>query len=230
VGLQLLAVSFQVRDAPGVGRFWAGLLGRDVVTDDAGALVPRVGTQVGLRFVETKTEVETGPNRLHLHLTSTDLQDQVRTVGRAEELGGRVIHRYPEEGHVVMADPGGNEFCVIEPGNRFLEGAGFLAEATDHGPPGAGRFWSQALAWPLVWEQGLQTAIQHPSGGTKLSWDIRDQDRPYGSKQQWLHLVADDVDDERARLVGLGALRVEADEDALVMTDPGGNRFTLSPA
>jgi len=112
----------------------------------------------------------------------------------------------------------------------FLEGAGFLAEATDHGPPGAGRFWSQALAWPLVWEQGLQTAIQHPSGGTKLSWDIRDQDTPYGSKQQWLHLVADDVDDERARLVGLGALRVEADEDALVMTDPGGNRFTLSPA
>ena len=28
----------------------------------------------------------------------------------------------------MLADPEGNEFCVIEPGNGFLAGCGFLGE------------------------------------------------------------------------------------------------------
>jgi hypothetical protein len=29
----------------------------------------------------------------------------------------------PEEGHVVLADPKGNEFCIVEPENKFLAGS-----------------------------------------------------------------------------------------------------------
>jgi glyoxalase superfamily protein len=49
-------------------------------------------------------------------------------VARALELGARHLDvgRLPEEGHVVLADPEGNEFCVIEPGNGFLAGCGFI--------------------------------------------------------------------------------------------------------
>src|SRR5690606_34336639 len=229
MGLHLQAVAFEVRDAPRVGRFWAEMLDREVVPEDDGVLVPGNETQIGLRFVETETETETGPNRLHLHLTSTDLDDQMRTVRRVEELGGRIIRQVPEEGYVVMADPGRNEFCVIEPGNEFLAGAGFLAEATDHGPPEAGRFWSEALGWPLVWDRDQQTAVQSPFGGTKLSWDVRTGMRPYGSKRQWFDLAADDPAAEAERLVSLGATRISEKDGVVVMADPGGNVFTVRP-
>src|SRR5690606_24338459 len=56
-------------------------------------------------------------------------------VTKAMQLGGRLIREYAEEGHVVMADPGRNEFCVIEPDADFLDGTGYLGEVTCEGPP-----------------------------------------------------------------------------------------------
>jgi hypothetical protein len=40
-----------------------------------------------------------------------------RTVTRAVERGARHIDvgQLPEEGHVVLADPEGNEFCLLPP-------------------------------------------------------------------------------------------------------------------
>ena len=70
----------------------------------------------------------------------------------------------------MLADPGGNEFCVIEPGNRFLAGRGLLGEVTCDGTREVGLFWRDALGWPLVWDQGGETAVQSPQGGTKVSW------------------------------------------------------------
>jgi hypothetical protein len=72
---------------------------------------------------------------------------------------------------VFLADPGGNEFCVIEPGNNFLAGCGSLGEFTCDGTREVGLFWRDALGWSLVWDQGEQTAIQSPQGGTKISWE-----------------------------------------------------------
>lgn len=52
---------------------------------------------------------------MHVDLTSTSLDDQQQTVRRALELGGRHIDvgQLPEELHVVLDDPEGNEFCVL---------------------------------------------------------------------------------------------------------------------
>ena len=57
---------------------------------------------------------QTGQNQMHFHLTSTSPEDQQQTVARALGLGARHIDigQRPEEGHVVLADPEGNEFCV----------------------------------------------------------------------------------------------------------------------
>ena len=70
----------------------------------------------------------------------------------------------------MLADPEGNEFCVIEPGNAFLAGCGFLGELACDGTRDVGLFWSEALGWPLVWDQDEETAIQSPRGGTKVAW------------------------------------------------------------
>src|SRR3954454_804933 len=79
---RLEAVSFDVADAPAAAAFWAGLLGREVVTETGAAFVPGDQTQVGLRFVSSETE-QVGRPRLHLHLTSTSLEAHQRTVDMA---------------------------------------------------------------------------------------------------------------------------------------------------
>lgn len=226
--MSFLAVSFEVEDPGPVAAFWAGMLDRDVVMEEGGALVPGDDTQVGLRFVAADVATDNRPNRIHLYLTSADLDDQRRSVTKAMQRGGRLIREYPEEGHVVMADPARNEFCVIEPGADFLWGTGYLGEVTCEGPRESSRFWRDALAWPLVWDRGVQTAIQSPAGGTKISWDVRPGPPDYGSRRQWFDLVATDREAEIQRLIGLGAEPVGEAGGAIRMVGPGGNEFTLA--
>ena len=70
----------------------------------------------------------------------------------------------------MLADPEGNEFCVIEPGNNFLADCGFIGALACDGSQEVGYFWSEALGWPLVWDQDQETAIRSPHGGPKITW------------------------------------------------------------
>ncbi len=168
---RLLAVAFDAHDPARLAQFWAGVLGREVVEDAGGALLLGETTQLSLRFV-TNTAEAVRPNRMHLHLTSASAADQQRTVSTVLRLGARHLDvgQRPEEGHVVLADPEGNEFCVLGPGNAFLEGCGFLGELGCDGTREVGLFWSEALGWPLVWDQHQETAVQSSQGGTKVAW------------------------------------------------------------
>ncbi|MGI9084924.1 MAG: VOC family protein [Aeromicrobium sp.] len=97
------------------------------MADDGVMLLTDDGAGFRIRLLPTD-EPEVGPNRVHFDLTSTSLEDQQATVERALGLGGRHIDvgQLPEEGHVVLADPEGNEFCVVGPGNKFLVDTGFI--------------------------------------------------------------------------------------------------------
>ena len=171
--VQLLALCVDANDPPRLARFWAGLLRREPADDprDGVTLDPGDDTGFRLRFLPTE-QPKTGQNRMHLDLTSTSLEDQQQTVTRVLELGGRHtdVGQRPEEGHVVLADPEGNEFCVIEPGNGFLSGCGFVGALACDGSQAVGYFWSEALDWPLVWDQDQETAIRSPRGGPKVTW------------------------------------------------------------
>lgn len=228
----LLAVTFDVHHDPApVAQFWAGMLRRDVATTSGSALVPSEGNQIGLRFVGSPVP-KAGPNRMHLHLTSSSRGGQEQTVARALGLGAQHLDvgQRPEEGHVVLADPGGNEFCVIEPGNSFLAGCGFLGELACDGTREVGLFWSEALGWPLVWDQDQETAVQSPAGGTKIAWGGPPV-APHGTTtRQRFDLITteDDLGHEVDRLLDLGAARLEDGEDDDVrMVDPDGNEFRL---
>ena len=162
---RLVAVTYDAEAPAELATFWGNLLTRQVVREARGALLPGDETQVGLRFVAASAE-RTDPHRLHLHLTSSSPSDQQQTVTHALALGGRHgdVGQLPEEGHVVLADPEGNEFCVIEPGNNFLAGCGYLGEVSWEGSRSVGLFWRDALGWPLVWDEGEETAVQSPAG------------------------------------------------------------------
>jgi predicted enzyme related to lactoylglutathione lyase len=64
-------------------------------------------------------EPKQGKNRMHLDMRVADSQAEVSRLGA---LGATVVHGpFDDQGHwtTVMADPEGNEFCVIvEPENR----------------------------------------------------------------------------------------------------------------
>ena len=234
MALRLEAVTFEVADADAVAAFWAGLLDRQILAEPGGVLVPGDKLQVGLRFV-TSDSTQVGPRRLHLHLTSSSPEHQQRTVETALRLGGRHIDvgQGPDDPHVVLADPGGNELCVIEPGNNYLAGTGYLGEVTCDGTRDVGLFWRDALGWPLVWDENEQTAVQSPLGGTKISWDSWGGPPvapKTGRNRQRFDLVTAGPTSEAERLVSLGATRLCDLSDGIELADPDSNEFRLHTA
>lgn len=221
-----------------LARFWAGVLGWETAGDPAEGVALRPNDDTGFLIrLSPTSRPKAGQNQMHFDLTSSSPQDQQRTVARALELGGRHIDvgQRPEEGHIVLADPEGNEFCVVEPGNNFLAGCGFIGALSCDGSRAVGYFWSAALGWPLVWDQDQETAIRAPHGGPKISWGGPPL-RPRADRNRLrLELVPPADGDQRAaagRLVSLGAARIDAGEredGRIVMADPDGNEFCVLP-
>jgi len=233
---RLRALCVDAHDPLRLARFWTGVLGWEMAGDpqDAITLLPSDDTGFRIRFLPAQ-ERKTGQNLMHLHLTSTSLEGQQQTVTRSLGLGARHIDvgQRPEEGHVVLADPEGNEFCVIEPGNNFLADCGFLGELACDGSQEAGYFWSAALGWPLVWDQDQETAIRSPHGGPKISWGGPPLMPKTGKNRLHFDLVPPADGDQQAevdRLISLGATRIDIGQGEVswvVMADPDGHEFCV---
>ncbi|MBT2233666.1 VOC family protein [Nonomuraea sp. NEAU-A123] len=236
---QLVALSFDANDPLPLARFWAGVLGWEMADDshDGITLLPNDDTGFRIRFLATQ-EKKTDPNQTHFDLTSTSLEDQEQTVARALELGAQHIDvgQLPEEDHVVLADPEGNEFCVIGPGNNFLADCGFIGALASDGSQEVGYFWSQALGWPLVWDQDQETAIRSPHGGPKITWGGPPVRPKTGKNRMHFDLAPPAHSDQQAevdRLVSLGATRIDTGQHGVgqvVMADPDGNEFCVLPS
>lgn len=107
------SVVIDVNDIEVMRDFWQEALGyvQDHASDDWVKLTDpkEKGVTVSLQLVPERRE---GKNRLHLDLYA---EDQMAEVTRLEGLGAR-RERGPKEGEdfVVLADPEGNLFCVID--------------------------------------------------------------------------------------------------------------------
>ncbi|MEI2777380.1 MAG: VOC family protein [Tetrasphaera sp.] len=229
MSVHLESVAFDAAAPARLAAFWAGVLAREARPDARGVLLPGTDTQVGVRFVPS-TSPRVGVNRMHLHLTSTDESDFAGTVAKALGLGASHLDvgQLPEEGHVVLADPEGNEFCVIDPGNSFLAGCGLLGEVACDGTRQIGLFWAEVLGWPLVWDENEETAIQAPAGGTKVAWGGPPLAPRFGRNRQHVELVAShDLTGEIARLLAAGATLLGRADAFVELADPDGNAFRL---
>ena len=115
--VRLHHIVVDAHDLPGLARFWTQALGWKVLSEREREIV--IGTDehapVGMCFMLV-TDPKTVKNRVHLDLTST-AQDRDQEIERLLALGARRVDigQTGEESWTVLADPEGNEFCLIRP-------------------------------------------------------------------------------------------------------------------
>ncbi|GHF52442.1 catechol 2,3-dioxygenase-like lactoylglutathione lyase family enzyme [Deinococcus metalli] len=113
--LRIGSVVWGVQDVARAVRFWTAALNyrpREEPDETWAVLVPNDGSGVQIALARVGSE---RARRHHLDLYA---QDQVAEVERLLALGAtRVEWRYPPDAdYVVLADPDGNRFCVIDKG------------------------------------------------------------------------------------------------------------------
>jgi predicted enzyme related to lactoylglutathione lyase len=103
--------------------FWGQLLGRPIAARTGPYVWLKRENGLGMGFQQV-TEPKAGKNRMHFDLASNDPAAQQR---RVESLGGRRLEEYESGGFLVMADPEGNEFCIIPKGPFDVDDEGYAS-------------------------------------------------------------------------------------------------------
>ncbi len=120
MSIRIQCLCVDTTDPSRLAGFWQAALGwrRTFDKDDQVALEPPEGSREDgvvpdLLFLRVPGE-KSGKNRLHLDLRP---EDQAAEVARLEGLGARRVDigQGADVGWVVLADPDGNEFCVLQP-------------------------------------------------------------------------------------------------------------------
>jgi predicted enzyme related to lactoylglutathione lyase len=120
--VRLHHIVIDAHDLPGLARFWTQALGWKVLSEREREIV--IGTEenapVGICFMPT-TDQKIVKNRVHLDIT-TEAQDRDQEIDRLLGLGAQRadIGQTGKESWTVLADPEGNEFCVIRPKGTLI--------------------------------------------------------------------------------------------------------------
>lgn len=113
MGSRWYTVVIDAKDPAALGRFWAAVLDYQIVYEapDEVAVGKDEDTFPGLVFVPVP-EGKTVKNRLHIDLNPDDQNAEVQ---RLLDLGARRadVGQGEDKTWVVLADPEGNEFCVL---------------------------------------------------------------------------------------------------------------------
>jgi predicted enzyme related to lactoylglutathione lyase len=110
-------VVVDTHDLPRLARFWSQALGWAVLSERENEIVigPGQNAPVGMCFMPVSDE-KMVKNRVHLDLTAS-AEDRDSEIERLLILGARRVDigQTGRESWTVLADPEGNEFCVVRP-------------------------------------------------------------------------------------------------------------------
>jgi hypothetical protein len=228
-------------DPAGLARFWAAALGWEVASGEPSEVVvwPRgydYPDPVALPLVFVPVpEPKAVKNRVHLDLASSSAEDQAAQVHRLLGLGATLADvGQGEVPWVVLADPEGNEFCVLEP-RPVYAGTGPVAAvvANSADPRSQARFWAQAAGWVPREQNESFAALRSPAGTGPFLEFLRIPE-PKTVKNR-IHLdvrppPGGDHIAEAQRLLGLGATLADAGQGEVpwvVLADPEGGEFCV---
>jgi predicted enzyme related to lactoylglutathione lyase len=227
-----------------LGAFWASALGWVIASDDPDevAVCPAGFDYPGpaalpLIFVPVN-DPKTTKNRVHLDLSTISAQQQAAEVERLLGLGAvRVDIGQGQVPWEVLADPEGNEFCLLEPRPVYLDAgpvAAILIDSAD--PETAARFWAAATGWVPHESDADFASLREPGGSGPFLELLRVPEAK--TVKNRLHvdvapLPGGDVQAEARRLAEAGAVRIDVGQGQVsweVLADPEGNEFcVLSP-
>ncbi|PSL37673.1 hypothetical protein CLV49_1280 [Labedella gwakjiensis] len=94
------------------------------------------------------------------------------------------------------------------------------------------RWWIEVLGWEVVDADEDETELRNPEGGATILFANVPEAKTVKNRIH-LDFVPDDQDAEVARLLALGASRVDVgqgDESWVVLADPEGNEFCILSA
>ncbi|MFI9006302.1 VOC family protein [Actinosynnema sp. NPDC053489] len=219
-------------DPAALGRFYAALLGQPITGEDANEVDVALADGQELVFVPV-ADPKVGKNRIHLDLASTSPRDQEAIVTRAVDLGARPVDiGQGDVPWVVLADPEGNEFCVLEQRDEYADNGPVAAVVVDALDPRAqAAFWAGPTGLPVTREHADFASLTQRAGPALEFVRVAE---PKAVKNR-LHLdvvpPADgDLAIEVARLEAWGAVRADVgqgDVPWVVLADPEGNEFCV---
>lgn len=208
-------------DAELVGRFWAAALGQDLELLDDGDAVVR-GPRFADIWVNTVPEAKTGKNRVHLDLHAHGVDPLIA-------LGAQVLARH--DGWTVLADPEGNELCVM-PGDPGDAPARAFAVCVDSAHPvELAAWWQQVLGGTVgPGPDGRPRWLDGAAGLDGVTLKAVQVDDPRLVKNRWhWDVTTADLD----ALVAAGATVLRPEDGSISWTicaDPHGNEFCAFPA
>jgi hypothetical protein len=238
VDSRLVNVVVDAADPAALAGWWQQALSWRVgyADDDEIDVVPPEGEPgLELVFVHAPATREV-PNRVHLDLDSSSPADQRDSVEFLLDLGAtRIDVGQGEAPWVVLADPEGNRFCVLDPRPEY-ENTGRVAAVVclARDPRALAEFWSPVSGFRVVRSDARFAALRDGSSGPFLEFVA--SPTPHTVKNRW-HL------DVRATRSGPGRDRVIAaaltagarhadvgQGDGVswtVLADPEGNEFCV---
>jgi hypothetical protein len=230
------------QDPATLARWWAEALGWSVTLDEPDEVVVEplgeLEDQIPPLVFVPVPEPKTGKNRVHLDLATSAEEDQDAMVARLLAAGATHADVGQDEdvSWVVLADPEGNEFCVLE--GRYEEGNPLAAIALDvNDAHAAADYWTAATSWVVVEDDPEGISLANPNGH-RPNLDLLIVPDPNTGKNR-LHIdvappLDGDVDTEVERLLALGATRADVgqtgDETWTVLQDPEGNETCVLSA
>jgi predicted enzyme related to lactoylglutathione lyase len=126
MAVSLHHIVIDTHDLPTLSRFWTQVLGWSVLSEREREIVigPDEDAEVGICFMPVNDD-KVVKNRLHLDLNpGADVTpaDREREIERILGLGARRVQigQRGDESWTVLADPEGNEFCVLRPKQTLI--------------------------------------------------------------------------------------------------------------
>jgi hypothetical protein len=247
MALRPVHVNIKAVDHSAVGRFWAQALGWSAYSPGVttyvgpgGGLVWPDPVVLGIDVVPVPESRTTAKNRMHLDLATTSTAHQAELVAHLEALGATPadVGQGDDVPWTVLADPEGNEFCVLEPRETYRDTGPIAAVVVDCADPRAmARFWGEATDWTLREVTDDQAVLRSPRHVGPYLEFLRTPDAKTASDRVHLDLLPYPGDDEAAevaRLRTLGATDLDLGQGNVpwtCLTDPEGHEFcVLAPS
>ncbi|KOG66806.1 glyoxalase [Streptomyces griseoflavus] len=121
MAVSLYQLAVDAHDLKGLATFWARVLDWRILHEDDEEVIIAADENAlpGITFLSVP-EAKAGKNRLHIDLAP---DDQTAEVERIIGLGARRVDvgQGDDVSWVVLADPEGNEFCVLRPKKSLLD-------------------------------------------------------------------------------------------------------------